>query len=592
MIFFISGGSGQTCSIVADFQANTSCLSDSAYFQDLSVDSFGVIVSWKWYFGDGDSSSLQNPAHLYTVDGILPITLIVESSIGCKDTVVLQQGVHLKPNASFSHVDTCFSGHSIDFLNTTTPSGNLFFWDFDDGFVSALENPVHSFSSDGEYQVKLIAIHPVNSSCTDSTIEEVTIYSEPSVEFITDAACSADTVQFWSSTLVQTGFANTWSWDLGNGEFSSLENPKTTYPSEGDYLVQLIVSTSGGCVDSISDSITVHHRPVGDFSFENGCVDSLLVFQDSSYSVLDTVDSWLWQMGDGATYTTPKVFHSYNTPGNYEVTLIAFDPTGCGDTVKKEVSIFGVPVSQFDYELGCSGEVDFDDLSFSFSDSLVDWQWDFGDGSISNDTNPTHVYTDTGVFLVQLQVASAAGCINSLSQNIQVINQVPVASFNMSAKRALPGEGIEFENTSSMFSTAYWDYGDGNTSTSVSPIYSFSDTGIFSVLLVVTNDIGCSDSVREEILIYLPAYVAGFFSPNGDGKNDEFTIQGGPFDAFDLKIYNRYGLVIFESTSPHEGWGGTYNGKDQPAGTYVYTLKVLTKDGRWVEDFGDINLLR
>ena len=114
------------------------------------------------------------------------------------------------------------------------------------------------------------------------------------------------------------------------------------------------------------------------------------------------------------------------------------------------------------------------------------------------------------------------------------------------------------------------------------------------IKVVARSSAGCID-VDSVLLVIDPLgdiYIPTAFTPNGDGKNDLFTVGGGHFTKFELLIFNRWGQVVFQSTERSRGWDGRLAGKEQPTGTYVYQLSAKTKDGKLVKRSGTINLIR
>ncbi|HYG53593.1 MAG TPA: gliding motility-associated C-terminal domain-containing protein, partial [Flavobacteriales bacterium] len=103
---------------------------------------------------------------------------------------------------------------------------------------------------------------------------------------------------------------------------------------------------------------------------------------------------------------------------------------------------------------------------------------------------------------------------------------------------------------------------------------------------------GCVDTMRQEVVVFLPPHVPSGFSPNGSGANDMLYVYGGPFTDLEFKVYNNWGELIFTSNDQAMGWDGNYKGAPQPIGVFVWTLKATTPDGTLHEKHGDVTLLR
>ena len=115
---------------------------------------------------------------------------------------------------------------------------------------------------------------------------------------------------------------------------------------------------------------------------------------------------------------------------------------------------------------------------------------------------------------------------------------------------------------------------------------------MYVVTLTIVDNIGCIDTVSKEISIALLPVLPSGFTPNGDGENDVFIIRGGPFRNVDFKVYNNWGLVIFESNDSEVGWDGTYKGEPVPMGVYTWTFVVDMGSNYIVKESGDVTLIR
>jgi gliding motility-associated-like protein len=138
-----------------------------------------------------------------------------------------------------------------------------------------------------------------------------------------------------------------------------------------------------------------------------------------------------------------------------------------------------------------------------------------------------------------------------------------------------------------------WDFGDSlGTSTQQNPSYSYAAAGNYTVCLTIIDNINCKDVICNEVIVFMPPVVPNAFSPNGIGENNTFNVLGGPYKELDLKIYNNWGELIFESDKQSVGWDGTRDGIEQPIGVYIYTVRAVTLDDEQHTIKGDVTLLR
>lgn len=353
-------GRVQVSNITAQFNFGGSlCAPDPVLFTDLSTVVGGSIVSWNWDFGDGTTSTLQNPTHIYASNGEYTVTLTVSDAIGCTQTNA--QVVKYGPgNLAFAAIDSfsCVLGQPTVFTNNTPTAGNTFLWKFGDGATSTAINPTHTYAALGNYDVTLVATRTLDG-CVDSLVKPVEIF-DPSVDFTsttTTAACPPFSVNF---TSVVSPDVTGYLWDFGDtvtGAISTQPNPSYTYTRPGTYEVKLVVTSSGGCQDSVIKTgfITVG-GPTGSFTTNvaGGCTVDTVKFTATGTNI----SSVQWFFGDGTSQTTAGLTtdHLYSTPGSYTPIALLEDAGGCSVdyTLPSPIILNGVELLQGDTTL-CPG---------------------------------------------------------------------------------------------------------------------------------------------------------------------------------------------------------------------------------------------
>jgi gliding motility-associated-like protein len=236
----------------------------------------------------------------------------------------------------------------------------------------------------------------------------------------------------------------------------------------------------------------------------------------------------------------------------------------------------------------------FTDASTATSGQIIGWNWDFGNGTTGSGPQAITSYATTGQYAVSLTVYAQNGCSASLTQVVDVLD-APVAGFGLSGDY-FTDESILVADSSSGASGWYYTFGDGGASIDPSPTHVYEQAGQYLVIQTVTNAAGCADSDTLLVVIetkdILPPKLPNAFSPNGDGSNDLFFVRGGPFATIDLKIYNGWGELVFETNDPEFGWDGTHNGQPEINGVYVYSVKATTTDGKEHDRSGKVTLVR
>ncbi len=248
-------------------------------------------------------------------------------------------------------------------------------------------------------------------------------------------------------------------------------------------------------------------------------------------------------------------------------------------------------------------------LTVEFSDKSAGdisvWLWDFGDGQTSTSQNPQHIYSQTGIYTVRLRAISDAGCEKTLIKNQYIAARiVPDAAFIPKPELTLISvPTIQFNNTTKNETAGmewFWNFDDpkitgGGKSKLRDPEYKYSDTGKYYVKMLAVNEYGCQDSVTR-LVVVMPdviAYIPTAFRPLG--RNTLFKTVVDGIETFDIKIFSRWGELMYESTNyVTHGWNGTYLNSEQeaPLGVYVYVLKLKGLDGLDYKYSGTVTLLK
>jgi PKD repeat protein len=292
-------------------------------FTDLSI---GGPTSWAWNFDDGFTSTLQNPTHTYAANGVYNVCLTATNGVGsnttCQDVTI---DYYVVPVVDFS-----FTGDpTTTFTDLSTNSPIEWAWDFDDGFTSTLQNPVHTFPTNGSYDVCLTATN-LTGSATECKVVIIDGYLAPVATF----NYTGDPVVTFND--LSTNSPTSWFWDFGDGDFSSLENPVHDFVENGTYSVCLTVSNPGG-VDEDCQNVVIDNgasAPVVDFEVDT-IIGLTVVFND--LSINDPTD-WLWDFGDGAISGLQNPVHTYAILDIYTVCLTATNDIG-SEQVCKQIDI-------------------------------------------------------------------------------------------------------------------------------------------------------------------------------------------------------------------------------------------------------------
>jgi gliding motility-associated-like protein len=469
------------------------------------------VVAYLWNFGDGQNSSEQNPSHTYAQVGNYQVTLTAFSSSGCQASVTFfVQMPLLNVSLIISAIPVCNAVNvPIQFGVTGNSSSALtqFDWDFGDGTTAPNTfNVSHSYSAPGTYLVQYFIAN--TNGCSDTITQEIVIREglDVAIEFTRDGCASDNLMVEFDISSTNLNDITTVNWDFGDGTVVTDDfAPSHTYNTAGTYTVILNVSSTLDCDGT--DTITIVIRDVdinAQFSdTTRGCPGRVIQFTNES-SASEEIVSFDWSFGDGNTSTAENPTHEYATAGSYSATLTITTINGCTDTATLSIEVIETLVlAAFEYNIACNPdnlEVQFTDLSNS-DNNIISWNWSFGDGNTSVESDPIHTYDVQGNYTVELIIENELGCFDTATQMIEV--EIPALNASFSVDTLVcDGSAINFENTTFSESTidAYqWDFGDGNTSAEESPNYTYEAIGTYQVTLIVTTDAGCIDTATIEI---------------------------------------------------------------------------------------------
>ena len=498
------------------------CAGEPVNFTDLSVANGSPIVGWSWDFGDGNASNVVNPSHSYSAAGNYTIILVVSAANGQADSEVKFAYITInpKPIPDFSSTaNGCALPVGVTFTNLTI-GGQSYEWDFGNGQTSTLDNPAMvTYAVAGNYSVTLISTN--SFGCKDTITQNIVISDFQAGITAPTTACEGAPINITDNSTVG---ANVWNWTFtgGNPAGSTNQNEVVTYPSPGVYTIQLTAqNTVAGCSDNTNQSITILPTPTPTFTGTptSGCAPQAVNFTNTTGSP----GAYIWDFGDGSSFngTTPPS-HTYSTDGSYSVGLIFTDANGCiGSTLLNNYINLTSPIASFTAPVlnGCAPlSVQLASTSVSAIDPIVDWQWDFGDGtSFNGEVPPPHDYA-VGTYAVTLTITTQGGCVATVTiPNYIQVGQIDLVDFSWNPPISCANVPIDFVDESIISAphdpsevTYSWDFGDGGTSTLEDPSYPYSaDTGYFDVQLVVEFR-GCLDTLIEPNAVYILAPISIF----------------------------------------------------------------------------------
>ena len=481
-----------------------------------TINSLDPVVAYAWNFGDGTTSALPNPTHVFA-EGLYDIQLITTTAGGCRDTVQSPGGIRAsgKPQAAFSASPRQVCAFSpVQFNNQSTGAANNWLWLFGDGGSSTQSNPGYAYEDTGYFTVTLIV---GNFGCYDTLIMPDYIYVNPPIARF-DPVLNCD-LPFVRSFLDLSVGANEWFWNFGDGNTSTQQNPVHTYTAVGNYTVTLTVKNTITSCENFTTHIIVVADEQANFSAN---LVEICRRASVQFTAIENhpggIATYEWSFGDGNMGTGQRVSHAYMQAGTFTVSLIITDASGCKDTLTRTAYIrVNGPTADFSAAVPgtcLATAVGFNDLSITDGiHTISQWQWNFGDGATQVFTAPPffHSYATPGSYHVTLTAIDAAGCIDSITKSNTIIVSRPVAAFSTTDTASCPGKGISFTNTSSGPSLIYaWNFGDGSSSAEASPVHSYNSDGLYAIKLRITDEYGCTDEIIRNQYVRITTPVSAF----------------------------------------------------------------------------------
>lgn len=594
---------------IVDFTLDSVCIGTQNNFTDLStISNPFTITGYTWNFGDGNTSTQQNPQHTYATPGNYTVTLSATGTGNCTATSTNTLTVYDLPQTSFTTQDVCL--YNTASFNNTTPQpqyGQLdsFDWDFgDNSAVVNDSNATHQYAQHGTYQVTLTAYTaPLNCSATVTL--PITIHPGPQAAFNYVNDCLVDGIQFTDQSSIAAGNINGYNWNFGDNTTNNQQSPHHTYNADGSYTVSLIVYSDQNCTDTVQHTVTAYPMPVANFTSTSVCHESPTQFTDiSSVNQPDQIVAWNWSFANNQTSTQQNPSYQYPQFGTNSATLIVTTNHNCRDTITLPVTVHPNPVVNFSATplSGCSPLcVSFTSNSTVATGTISNLIWNVNDTIVLNGPNPTTCLFNPSVLNtstadVILTAITDQGCTRFLEiEDYITIYPKPLAEFYPDPDQIKLYEGaITMINLSAGGTTWNWDLGDGNQTNYFQPTHVYSDTGVYFITLITTNNWGCKDTAIRQVHILgnTAIYVPNTFTPNGDNKNEFFTAQGFGIKEFTMEIFDRWGMKLFETTKMDIGWDGTYGGKECQIDVYVYQITAVDIFNKKHTYRGQVNLIR
>jgi len=501
---------------LSDFTINDTgqCLKQNNFvFTNLSKIGSGRTLTYRWKFGNGDSSFNINPSYVYANHGFYNILLWAQSNDGCRDSIYRKIDVHPMPVASFAINDSgqCLRQNNFIFSNNSNiPYGTLsHFWKFGDGNTSIQINPAHIYSAHGTYNPTLIV--QSQNGCIDSVKHTLIVHPMPIVKPTVNnrgQCINRQQFVFIDSSSIASG-SMTRLWKFGDSTVSTAAMASKTYQFPGIKTIRLIQVSNMGCADSATLQADVFHKPYPSAYVNDSsqCLTGNLFTFNSNSTVNNASLSHYWEFGDSTNSSAVNPSHTFVNHRTFFVKLKLTSDKTCQDSLFIPVTVHPMPFPEYivnDSEQCLRQNV------FRFSNQSkiaygsLKYSWQFDNGKTDTLQNPTQTYLNTGNYMVRLVAISNQGCIDSIKHRM-IVNPMPVVSFAINdSAQCINNQRYIFTDNSNIASgniSRKWKFSD-STGTANPLTRTFNRDTNHVITLIQTSNRGCMDSADRIITVH------------------------------------------------------------------------------------------
>lgn len=549
---------------VAKFSIPKVCLNDTVKLRDSSTIASGpsYINKWKWEYGDGTVSTLQNVNKRYDSAYNFKVKLIVGTNHGCFDTLVKQLPVYPMPKPKFGFANVCYQDTARFSDSTTIDSSAItdYLWSFGDGAISNLQHPVHYYPFADTFTVKLKAV--TEYGCSDSAYDSIVIFPRPIAQIATASVCHKDTIGLGDITLTTTDYITQRQWWTGPYYIDTAA--QLSYPASdtGLHSFYLWVDNNFGCTDTATTVVDVFSVPRAAFTVVDICYTDSARFTNQSVIDEGTL-TYRWEFGDGNQSTQQQPKHKYAIAGGYNPLVIVTSEKGCADTASKTLNAFDMPNVDFGLKDVCvyDSAVLLNKTTYSYGYTSARL-WRLGDGAVDTSVKPVHKYASYGSYTLSLKETVAGVCTDSVQKTLSIYPK-PQTDFSFTDRCVR--EAVNFTDNSTInigkIVRYTWDI-DGKPDTGKVVTQTWFFEGAKNVQLVTESDFGCRDTLVKTVTIHPAAVVKFTASENCLRDTTRFTntstLTKGNINTLVWDFNDGSGAMGTQTGHVYSSWGN-YN---------------------------------
>lgn len=550
-------------------------------------------LSYFWDFGDSVSSIVHSPSYSYSNVGKFSVRLEAVSPYQCKDTFYTEVETKPMPEAKISALDSslCFKNNVFYFqefssVQDSSILGNPY-WDFGNGETSNLYAPTFSYNAPGKYKVSFAIQTPF--SCADTASIEVEVFSMPQSDFLrsdTAMCLLGNNFNFKNTSNISSSDSLAYIWTIDSMAIAISKDLDYSFLTHGNYTIGLQALSSNLCADTLVQRVEIHPMPSASFAVIDSaqCLEAN-VFQFANQSSIVYGELYfLWDFKDSTFSTDTNPVHSYSKFGKYSTTLIVNSKYNCADTFAKKLEVFPMPNASFIVEdsMQCwSANEFFFENKTSIPYHSLSYEWDFSGLDSSKILSPRFSFPTHGVYTIHMRAISEKMCEDLYTKQV-VVHAMPKALFSIAdTAMCLRNNSFVTNNMSYIDSGSLsysWFFNAVDSSNAVSPSFSASQAGWYSIKLYVKSENNCIDSSLQRVEVF-PMPVAQFSVSDStlcqSGSQFDFVnstqIQNGNIASHEWQMGDGTTLFSFVPSYIYSNYG-------------EYTVQLISTSDRGCSD--------
>ena len=581
---------------IADYVVSNTiiCFGDTIFFENQST-TYGSSPQYTWSFGDGSTSNIYEPFHIYQGGGTFTSSLEVIDGT-CSATFSLPVNIQVQNPvtdivSSITGV-VCAPEHVIFHADPHPSYFTQILWNLGDGTWSYAEEPGHNYTQTGIYPITLFVHTTANCTYQSDTLYLNVALVNAELTLSDYLICLGEDIDLSVQNQVNVeGFFI----DFGDGSpfgLNSQINHTYNIASQFGYLIPTLQywSEDSGCVESDYDTLWIEDVRA---YFSRGpndedtaaCYNLTVQFQNEAIGA----NAYFWDFGNGSYSYEVNPAYSFNSPGDYFVQLTA-SGQDCPVTEGKWVHVFPPPpITVNAYNEICYG----DSIQLDASGG-ISYIWT-PDSFLTGDNIPNPVANPPYSYYYNINVTDERDCVND--ETVEVfVQQTP--EFILSDTTIIVGDIFDLPDTALYNVEYFWSPTYGLLyPNSFNPVFQPLESTNYTVTMYAyANGVLCDTASANyfvDVLWQFSVDVPQVFTPNGDGVNDFVFVRGwGIRKLIEFSIYNRWGELVFRTDDIRHGWDGIYKGQLQTSDTYVYDVEIETYSNQRLKKKGSINLMR